>query len=366
MFTNDRSPTLEEAIALRQDDPAVALVMVEEAINTFWQNGHPRVAAAFLLRAEILKIMGSDVPTFDHLEELPDAILADMSVEAMVCVKRSSPKVAQAVLKDLLPLISGRLGKHHKATINIQTMLANLGRNLESCEGRIETIRKVLTSHEARGDQALAIQTRMGLALALDEAGDSEGCVAAYKQAIEQAYELGDARLCSQGLRNLGLFYSEQHRVAEAEKTLRLAVEDGRDADDDEMLGRSLIALGIFLQHNGDLHHAESLLVDAINRLDPSHPDCICARSHLQAIRTDSSCDCGDIQNAFSKAFHSYVLDRIPEGLIEDLQIQWQDGKLQVNIYKQQKPTPDQIERLDRILQQARIEFKKQLAEGID
>lgn len=354
------------SVVFRQGDSAAALAMVEETIDNFWQNGHPRVASAFPLRAEILKTTDADTPAFDGLAELPDAILADMAAQTLDRVAKIAPEIAQAMLDDLLPLISDRLGEHHEATINIQVTLANLGRDLGSCEGRIETIEKVLASHEARGDQASVVQTRLALALALSEAGDLEGSVRVYEEAVEQARALGDSRLRAQALRNLGLFYSEHDRDVEAEQTLRLAVGAARESRNDEMLGRCMTALGIFLQHHGDLEHAEPLLVEAVDRLDSSHTDCLCARSHLQAIQTNASCGCGDMGGAISAAFRSYVLKHLPEGVIDDLQVELVNGEFQVHVRMEREPNPDEMERVDRIIQQAQIEFRKRLAEGSD
>lgn len=351
------------SVVLHQGNPETALEIIEEVIDNFWRAGHPRVATAFPLRAKILKALQSPTPPFEGLDELPEEFLSDMATAAVNDVDWERPGIGQAVLTDLLPLIERRMGPQHQATLQIQSVLANLGRELGGHEGRIETIEKVLAAHEVRGEHAQAIQARYGLALALSDAGNHDAAREAYTHGIHQASQLGDDRLRAMGLRNLGLMHSELKQKQEAEQTLQLAVQVSQQSGDTELFGRSLTALGIYLQHEGNLAQAEPLLVQAIQQLDAAHPDCLCARSHLQAIRENASCGCGDMSGALAEAFRAFVLDRMPAGLLEDFNVTLEDNDFQVQVDLAREPSQEELDLIQRIVRQAEIEFRKRISE---
>lgn len=352
------------SVVFRLGDHDAALEMTDEVIDNFWRNGHPRVATAFPLRAEILKCAQDPTPPFEGLDELPPAILEDMVGAAVERVEMDSPAIGQAILTDLLPLIENNLGQHHDATLKLRSVLANLASALGGHEGRIESIEKVIAGLDARGQREDAIDTRYGLALALSDAGSHAAAREMYAEAIALADDLGHDILRAKGLRNLGLLLSEIDENVEAEQTMRLAVGASRRSQDDEQIGSSVAALGIFLQHGGDLEQAESLLEESIDRLDDTHPSCLCARSHLQALRDNSSCGCGDMESAIVESFRNFVMERMPEGLVAAILVDIEDGQFVIGVDFDSEPTEEELELVHRTIEQAQIEFNKRLDEG--
>lgn len=352
------------SVMMNRGDLDQALQLVEATIDNFWKNGHPRVATAFPLRALILHRRGSVESAFDGLDELPDEILSDMAMQALNSVlKPDNATESQAVLTELLFLVKRRLGADHQATVDVQTVLANLGRETGSGEGRIELIEKVIATHEAQGNIANAVQAMLSLALAQSDTGNPNGALKTYKRALKQVEQLGDDALKSQTLRNLGLLYSEQDRKPEAEQAMRMAAAAGKKSGDKVMFGRSLVALGIFLQHDDRLDDARKFLSNALKLLDPSHPDGICARSHLTAIDSNESCGCGDMSGAICQAFRQYLLEQAPDGLVDDIQVEMGDKDFRVDVKVSRELSEEEQDSLNRSLQQANIDFRKRLKE---
>jgi tetratricopeptide (TPR) repeat protein len=354
------------AVTLRIGRLDEALQMAEETIDNYWRDGHPRVASALALRAEILKTAELDTPPFDGLEELPDGILQDLAEATTQRLDDEKPQIGRAMLRDLVPLISGRLGEQHDAMIQILTAMANLDRSLGDAQSREQAIRRVIAAHDARHEAKQAISAKLGLALAQSEAGQTDEAIETYRHAVEGAKGLGDSQLHSQVLRNFGLYYAELDRLADAEQTLRLAVGAARKSREDEMIGRAEVALGIFLQHHGRADEAESLLAGAIQHLDSAHPDALCARSHLQAIESGSGCGCGDMRDALGDAFRQFVLQRIPQGLVKDVRVAIDEGQFDVHVEMAREPTPEEQELLDKTFQHAQEQFRRRLNEGPD
>ena len=335
--------------------------MIEETIDNFWMNGHPRVATAFPLRAMILQKLQDERPPFDHLDDLPDEILIEMVDGAIEIADPTDAVASQEMLHDLLPLIQRRLGSQHDATIKLQTGLANISLSVGQSEGRIETLEKVIAANLSKGKDNAAVAAMLALAMAESETGNPQACEQTYRRAVAKAKDMDDDALQSQCLRNLGLFYSESDRKPDAEQTLRMAAQAGKRSEDPEMYGRSLVALGIFLQHQGQLEDAGNYLSEALKLLDPSHPDSVCGRSHLTALETNQSCGCGDISGALCEAFRQHLLQAIPEGFVSDVDVEIGDEGFEVSLGYARDLNDEESDLLQRTLQQSQIDFRKRL-----
>ena len=349
------------SIVFHQGRHDEALEMVEEVIDNFWRNGHPRVATAFPLRAEIMKTIGDDTPTFDGLDELSDEILSDLVAQVVKRMDLERAAVCQAVVTDLLPLVESRFDRTHVCFIHVHSMLANLSAMLGGHEGRIESIEKLLVSFTELEEWPRVVESTYGLALALSDMGDVDGACSQYEKGVAKANEIGDAAMESNGLRNWGQLYSEIGKEADAEQLMRRAVGVAQSASEVEELGRAYAAFGILLQHAGDLDQAEPMLAEAVEQLDPSDTSSLCARSHLQAIQENRSCGCGDMDSALSEAMRQYILDFVPEGLLEEVHVEINDGKLTLDVQAAGEPTDEDLEIIQRAVTQAQIEFNKRM-----
>ncbi len=355
-------------VTARLGKPDIALEMIDEVVRNFWRNGHPRVAGALAIRAEILKSAGKLTPPFAGLEKLPAQVIEELGKTAVTRVARTEDlKISRQVLADLTPILVERLGESHRATINNLIAISNIERKLGD-EGdpniRQSAFERLIGIFDAQGRPRDALQATLGLALAFGDAGDNEKAVASYQEAVRRVGLLNDAKETSQVLRNFGLLLVELKRNPEAEARLREAVTEAEKSRDTEMLGRALIALGIFLQHESRLSEAGELLKRALPMLDPAHPDAITCRSHLGAIEIGGSCGCGDTARAIAEAFREYVMSRVPGGLLKQLDVTLKDADFSIGVRLEREASQDEVQHLNRVIEHALQEFRRKMGTG--
>ncbi|HZT78609.1 MAG TPA: tetratricopeptide repeat protein [Gemmataceae bacterium] len=350
-------------VLLRRGKLDEAVQLAEEALRNFWNNGHERVVTALVLRAEAWKAAKKEGNPLAPAAQLPDHLLQQLADHVYSRVGRTDVRLSWAVLNDLVPLLEARFGEAHEVTLGALSVLANVGRGAGEPEARLATIRRFIQACDRWGRPEKALQGVQGLALALSEAKQHEAAGAAYRDALQRADRLGDAAQKSQVRRNFGLFLAEQERRGEAEPKLREAVAEAERARDKEMLGRAEIALGIFLQHGGKLDEARDFTARGVSRLAPSHPDAVSGRSHLKAIESGDSCGCGNTGEAMAEALREFVLSRVPEGLLDRLEVKWENNNFAIQVYLNREPSQQEVEHLGRIIQHAQEDFRKRVTQ---
>lgn len=179
---------------------------------------------------------------------------------------------------------------------------------------RLAALERIREIAEARHDRDLVLDAELGIALTHDKAGRHEDAARHYERAIEQARANGNPADTSKALRNAGLYFV-QHDADRGLALLREAA-DAREARGEER-ARSRIALGIQLQHRGELAEARDRLAGGLAEIDASHPDAICGRSHLRAIEEKHSCGCGDVGGEIHAQVERIVRERLPEGMLD-------------------------------------------------
>jgi hypothetical protein len=156
------------------------------------------------------------------------------------------------------------------------------------------------------------------------------------------------------------IWLAEQNRQPEAEDRHRHAVEEAESSGDPVMHGRALGAQGIFLQHGGNLKAAQVALEKAAKLLPPSEPDAFYVQNHLQAIRSNQSCGCGDGDEALSTLAQRLVMEHAPEGLVKSVRVTVSpDQPPDVNVSLIRKPTEAEAEQLHRVVNQALAELRQ-------
>ena len=242
-------------------------------------------------------------------------------------------------------------------------MMANMGRDSGDQSGRIEAIQRVLASYDRQGRTEDAVMATQGLAMAHSEAGDEQEALRTYASAYSRAERIGRPELSSQVLRNWGLALKEAGQAGPAEQRLSEAVTQARRGADHETLGRADIALGIFLQHEGRLTDARAASEEGLSFLDVAYPDAIVGRSHLSAVMDRRTCGCGDL-TTMAEAFRSFVTARLPADLLSDVDVAIANGDFQIQVGLRREPTPDEIERLNGVIQSAQAEFRRRINTG--
>ncbi|MCM0674777.1 tetratricopeptide repeat protein [Micromonospora phytophila] len=348
---------------LRQrGDVAEARQVVEEAVANLWRNGHERVASALALRAAIVQAGGTREPLFVGLHQLPDEVVEQIGQVVTQMLDHNDP-ASKLLLTSLVAALEERLGIDHQATLNALSALANLGRDLGDQAGRVDAIERVLASYDRLGRQEEALMAALGLAMAQDEAGDAEAALRTYASAHARAERIGRPELRSQVLRNWGLALKEAGQVGPAEQRLTEAVNQARRGTDHDAVGRACIALGLFLQHEGRLSEARTVLEEGLTVMGPVHPDAIIGRSHLAAVLDGRTCGCGDMAGAISDAFREFVITRLPADLLDRLDVAIVDGDFKIDVGLRREPTESELQRLNDVFQTAHAEFRRRISE---
>jgi len=354
------------ALLMARGKHAAALDLLETTVAIFWNSGHPRVATALVLRAEALKGAGRTDPPFDGTDQLPDDIIAEMAKFLSQRTREADPGILSQVFQDFIAMLRARYGPDHALVTESLIQVANLESSREQegdFEARIRVAREVLDTYDRQGKAEEAVQTLQGLGLALAEAGRPDEAVDTYREAMTRAKRISAPVLTSQIRRNFGLLLADLHRDHEAETELAGAVEDARRSSDETMLGRAQIALAIFYQHRDRLEAARPLLEAALKTMNPAEPDAITARSHLQAVLTGQPCGCGNQGAAMADAFREFVRDRLPQDLLEKFEVRLQDGDFKVQVQLKRKPSNEEVEHMNRVINHALAEFRKKMRE---
>lgn len=343
---------------------AEALPIADQAIQILWNDQHPRVTSAIAARGRIVAALGDASPENAYAWISPPgaAILQDIVEGVLSRFQGADPALERRALGDALAFVERCAGPSDPLTMPLLMQAANAERDYgDACDHdrRVAAIRRVLAAYDAGEDAAGGLQTVLGLALAESDAGRSEAALAAYEDARRRADAIGEPALLSQVDRNFGLFLADLDRRVEAERHLRQAVAEASRGPDAEVLGRAEIALGLFLQHGGDVEPARRSLERALGLMDPAHPDALCARSHLEAIEAGSSCGCGDMGGALASAFREYVLARLPEGLVRDLKVDLREGDFALEVEMDREPTKEESETFERVVRHALEAFRR-------
>ncbi|WP_144126117.1 tetratricopeptide repeat protein [Catellatospora sichuanensis] len=348
-------------VLLQRGDVRQARQVVEETVDNLWRNGHPHVASALALRAEVVAAGATGDPLFPPMDQLPDPLIEQVAQAVLNRQGQGDPATFPTVLKALVTTLEARLGADHQATLNALSMLANSGRDRGDNAGRVDAIQRVLASYDRQGLAEQALMAALGLAMAQSEVGEKDAALHTYASAYSRAERIGSPELASQVLRNWGLALREAGQTHLAEQRLGEAVAQARQGGDGETLGRADVALGLFLQHEGRLEQARTILEEGLSVLDPVHPDAMIGRSHLGAVLDGRTCGCGDMETTITEAFRDFVAGRLPADLLARLDVAIADGDFKIDVELRREPTQDELERLNSVIQSAHAEFRRRL-----
>lgn len=319
-----------------------AVEHINAAVQIFWDTGNERIASCFATRAPIVKAAGGQA--FNQLGQLPlPDDLFDRMVSDVLQADDVEPRLLLAVLEELSHLATTRAGAAAWLP-KIHAVISTVARDAGNHLARTKALGWLRDHMDDTGGDAISVV--LALALAEDEGGNASVAEGHYLEAQGRALER-DAAAKARVARNYGLFLSQHDRKPEARTLLDSALAEARAANDNDELGQAAIAYGILLQHESDAS-AEPLLEEAIRVLPADHPDALCARSHLIALRTGAGCGCGDMSDALSSAVLEMVRASVPPDLLADLEITIPDGAPpNVSVRLARKPTDEEMQALD-------------------
>lgn len=349
----------------RYDD---AKPFLTRCVEIFEAHQHPRLSAAVILEASASKAITPSAPALTRLqgassELLHEVVQGAIDKAGLAMDGHYDPAVWLALLGELRQvMVDGGWTDAHLLT-HVVAACSNLARVAGNHEEWANAYRWLIAHLDSTLDPK-SVDARLGLAMALGEMGRIDDAVATYEDAVARAEKVGTVAH-SGALRNFGLYLAEIDRRDAAAPMLEQAVAVARGAwgGGGEMLGRALVAQGIFVQHGGAedpsaLERARALLQEGISKLQPDHPDALPARSHLNAIDDAGGCGCGNMDDAISQALRDMVLPQLPEGLLDTLHY-GPEGNLDVKLARE--PSEDELELLNSVLNQAMAQLKDKL-----
>jgi tetratricopeptide (TPR) repeat protein len=162
------------------DKRDMAIEMMEEVVANFWRNGHPRVAGAIAIRAEMRSGMaesgGKSLPAFGGLDKLPNDVIEEIARQTISRVGRmENLKIGRRMLAQLVALLDARLGQSHPQTTDALITISNIERKLEKGGDpsiRRAAIQQLITIFDKQNRPREALQAVLGLALAHSDVGD--------------------------------------------------------------------------------------------------------------------------------------------------------------------------------------------------
>jgi len=317
------------------------------------------------MRAEVMHHMHVTPRFFDAFIDTPESDFEALIEAVIDRLWKTEPGVARRVLRDVWEACEQRGEPYAPVCGHVLSALAQHACRASDWEGYRDFLTRLIPVLEHNDGWRSLVGVYEGLAIAFDELGGVNEVMDAYRQGLMWAQRLESPMLMSQVARNAGLFLAERGDRVEARPWLMDALSWARDSGVEETQGRALIALGIFLQHGGELEAASSLLEEGLTYLPPGDRDALCGHNHRDAIASDRSCGCGDMDAAISAALQSLVVAQVPDGLVAAIEYRSgadPSGGEVLHVELQREPTEAERELLGRALQHAR----RQLAQSAE
>jgi tetratricopeptide (TPR) repeat protein len=327
-----------------------ALAAIDETIDNFASCEHERIVGALVLRAEILKTAGSKNYLFKYLEDNDAESIENFATKLFARVKNfTPPKIGRLLLLDLVQLLVDKFDRDHKILLSTYHQLAELERQLGEIgdpQIRQGSLQRILESYQRQGNFDGAISALMGLGLAQLDDREIDAANTSYRRALALAEEFQNPQLLVRVTRNYGLFLKQIGQKISACNMLSKSIELSKQHDLIEDAARGQVALGIFLQHDGNLKVAKNLLELGIVKLNPSDRDRLCGLNHLRALEHGSLCCNEGIPDTVLASCREFILSKLTPNTVNDLRIVYSehDGlTVQVSF-------PDRIETKEREL----------------
>jgi tetratricopeptide (TPR) repeat protein len=350
---------------LYQGKIEAALTAIDRTIDIFASSNHERLIGAIALRAEILKTAGVETYLFEDLEAGDRDWIAEFANSLLMRVKNfTPPQIAGKLLIDLAQLLEKKLDRDAEILLFTYSGIAEIERQLGkdgNAQIRQASIQKIVDSYQRQGDLEGTISALMGLASARSDNAEIEAALKSYSRALALAESSEDPALSVHVMRNYGLFLKEIGQKSAAREMLSRSITIAQQHGLVDAIARGQIALGIFLQHEGEVESARQLLELGTVNLNPSDRDRVCGVNHLRAIEQGIPCCSEAMPDTILASCREFVLSKISSAAVADLQISDNDG-LTVNLSFHEHISDDKKESIALQVDYALREFQQNLS----
>lgn len=336
----------------------------DQALDILWKAGSPRVAFVLVLAGAIRAAIGSEPPFVPRFDDLSGQLKLDTLDASLIRAEHLRDEASVAVAEEVVRRCASEFGDDPRMG-SAWVKLFHTAKSIDAFDVAVSAARAFFESMEASGKPTQAAQALDALATTLAEAGRIDDARTAFADSERRARALGDSLLLSHTLRNCGLALADANEPGWREKLEQaIATADavGEPANR-EQVAKASGALGIRLQHEGEVGRAHELLERAValgtEAMPPGDPQLFAMRTHLESVRAGKTCGCspeGTIEqkHAFEAAILAVAQRSLPSGLLEGVEM-GEDGHWKVNLTRQME-SEEEAQLMVRALQQALAE----------
>jgi tetratricopeptide (TPR) repeat protein len=332
---------------------AEGLELSEQALTTFLHTGHHEFPTALATTTALASAVGlRDDEVWRYAPDHTSSSVAKPMIDAALVLAESMPDATgMKYLNQLADWACELLPPDSPQLMNVIALWSNLATDKGDHPQRQLAMERAVDEAKKLGDPAVIVNVLEGRALMLSDIQSSAEVVReAYEQALTEALDHDLESDAAGVLRNWALYESESGNPEQAVQRFSQAIEKAQTSGDDETLGRTQIALGIFHQHNDRPDAAIPLLEEGVEKLDPMHPDVACAMLHQVALTENLDCPCHGGESiatdALSQLAQRFFNRSGLEDIIESVTYGGDDGEKGLKVQLSRQPSEQEMQRL--------------------
>ncbi|QDT33906.1 tetratricopeptide repeat protein [Thalassoglobus polymorphus] len=340
----------------RAGKPDEALPLIEEAIKIDQQAQNSSVIEEIALKSIILQAQNEE-DIFPNWSDLPAKLQSEIPEVVHRMSRTHQPNMVLGLYQKLRPLYASSQPRDLQKLKEIDVAISNLARQVENHPARIAAFQRIMENIGEHHPES--VNTLLGMAMAYTDAGQTSSADDAYESALRVSSQNGPPASQAQVQRNYAIHLAETARIEPAKQMHQEAIGNARKSGNEELLGRTLCAYGIFLQHAGQTEGVVEFLEESLLALPKSHPDALSAESHLVALREGDSCQCSETNiDSYLDFLKKLVLDRAPEGLVDQITYDEADLESPVSVSVTREPTEEESQQLFNAIQNSLTEIR--------
>ena len=262
-----------------------AICEAELAVDEFWRDADPRIAAALPLLSFLQHKNQIGVDLFTTLDDLPTRFSEELLAEAKLLHEEQQNVASERMLSDVERFLRTWSGQSLQENVVLPD-------TMDASDEKITELRSQILQFYADGKRDLAVETSLELANEYAIRRKDRRAFGIFVQVLKKSKRPGRTSIRINGLLDFGQFMSRLGRTDDAERLLRLASGVAKKARDSEKFSHAIASLGVVLMHASKNEQAKKYLKKASQLLSPWDVESDIVNDHLEALREGRSCDC--------------------------------------------------------------------------
>ena len=270
------------------------LDLAERAARTFADHRHHELPNALATVTALASASGRDEQSvWSYAATVGEELVPAMIDSAVLLAEAMPSATGLRYLQQLFRWASFRLPSNSPPLMELLATWSKLAVERRDHEHQRMAVEQSVRTARHMDDPRLLVDALAGYARWLAEHSVHDQDVReAYRKALAHANEHGFEFDAAETVRCWALFEARRGDAELAEQRFQHAIELARNSGNSELLSRSQIAMGVFLQHQHRNDEAAPLLQAGVDRLEITHPDAVCAIVHQVAQRENLGCPC--------------------------------------------------------------------------